>query len=188
MIFFCKTEADFFLWCKKYVPRALEDRRAFRKKELDVHEQRDRYDEVLTICRNLTTIRCLLDKRHLDFLNHNLLGDEPYERTPVTAELYRDIYAEWCRVCFSNGQLHEQYIDNVAMGHRLKALRLKKELGINRVTALTGIDKKTLYAYEEGKCQVRLNTLLLFSQLYGFRIDELLAEKGIVKKQNDESI
>ena len=66
------------------------------------------------------------------------------------------------------------------MGSRLKALRIEKGIGVNRASELIGIDKKTLYAYEEGKCQVKFEVLLRFSQLYDFQIDELIREKGVM--------
>ena len=183
MIFLNKTDADFRLWCKEIVPKAQVDRSAFWRKQFDPHEERERYEEMLAVYRQLTALRYRLDKQHKDFLNQHLLGEEFYERTAINSELYREIFMTWCEVCFPNGALREQCIDNITMGSRLKALRIKKGIGINRASELIGIDKKTLYAYEEGKCQVKFEVLLRFSQLYGFRIDEFAKIKGMVIKR-----
>ena len=180
MIFLNKTDADFYLWCKEIVPDALVDRSAFRRKQLDPHEERERYDEVLAVYRQLTALRYKLDEQHVEFLNRYLLGTEVYERTAINSELYREIFAMWCEICFPDGLLREQCIDNIIMGSRLKALRIEKGIGVNRASELIGIDKKTLYAYEEGKCQVKFEVLLRFSQLYDFQIDELIREKGVM--------
>ena len=184
VIFLCKTEADFLLWCKQIVPDALADRKAFRRGDLNPHEKRERYDEVLTVNRQLKSMKYLLSPQHIDFFDRCLIGNEPYARTAVEAELYREIYAVWCKACFPEGLLSERIVNNVALGQRLKALRLKKGLGVNRTCALLGIATKTFYKYEDGTRQIKLDTLYKMSRLYGFKIDELLAEKGIVDREN----
>ena len=180
VIFLNKTEADFHLWCREIVPNALNDRKAFKRKLLDANRERERYDEVLSVYRHLSTLRYIMDEAHTTFLDRYLIGAESYERTAINAELYREVYETWCRICFPNGLLSEKGIDNLTLGQKLKALRIKKDLGVNRVSDLTGIDKKTLYSYEEGKRQVKLDVMFKFACLYGFKIDELLAENEVV--------
>ncbi|MBR3594649.1 helix-turn-helix transcriptional regulator [Candidatus Saccharibacteria bacterium] len=180
MIFLNKTEADFSLWCKQIVPNMLADRRAFRNKERDVHEERERYEEVLAINRQLTAIHYLLDRQHTDFLDRHLIGGEDYNRTPTEAELYRDIYLTWLKVCFPKGSLGEQNIDNIALGHKLRELRQRKKFGVNRVCDLLGIAKQTFYAYEHGTCQIKLEVIYKLSRLYGFSIDEFLSGEDII--------
>lgn len=185
MIFLCKTEADFLLWCKRIVPDALADRKSFKRGDFDPHEKRKRYDEVLTVSRQLRSMEYLLSQQHLDFFNRCLIGNEPYTRTAIEAQMYREIYAVWCKVCFPKGPLSERAIDNVNLGQRLKALRLERGLGVNRTCAILGIATKTFYKYEDGTRQVKLDTLYKMSQLYDFTIDELLAEEGIVNLENN---
>ena len=183
MIFLRKTEADFLLWCKKLVPKALLDYESFSRKELNVHEERERYDDTLLIKRQLYTLRAIMNVAHRDFFDRHLIGKEPYDNTPVNAELYREIFAAWCKVYFPNGALSEQIIDNAAMGQKLKFLRQEKGLSVDHVASLLGIAKKTLYSYEEGACQVKLEALYRFSLLYDFSIEKLLQSDGIIIKK-----
>ena len=180
MIFLCKTEADFLLWCKQIVPRALSDLKAFRRGELDAHEQRERYDNALAVKRQLASLRYSLDGMHLEFLDKCLIENEAFERTAVEAELKREVFLVWCNICFPDGALGERMIDNLVLGVRLKDLRVQKGLGVGRVSDLVGVDKKTLYSYESGKCQVKLEIMYKLSKLYGVRIDDLLSEKGVI--------
>ena len=168
------------MWCKQIVPQALSDLKAFRRGELDAHEQRERYDNALTVKRQLASLRYNLDGMHLEFLDKYLIENETFGRTAVEAELKREIFLAWCNICFPDGTLSERMIDNLVLGDRLKDLRVQRGLSINRVSDLVGVDKKTLYSYESGKCQVRLEAMYKLSKLYGVQIDDLLSEKGVV--------
>ena len=130
MIPLCKTENDFYLWCKQLVPKADADYKLFRQKRLDLHKERNRYDETLEVRRQLTRLRYLIDDQHRDFLERHLLGSEERQRTPLDNELYRDIFEAWCEVCFPEGMVGEWTVDNKLLGQKLRTMRKDKGIGI----------------------------------------------------------
>ena len=181
MIHLCKTEADFLFWCKQLVPKARADYRAFFRKELDVHAERKYYDEVLAIRRQAMALRYEVGEERADFLERCLIGDEPYGRTAVEAEMQREIFVAWQKICFPEGTLGEQTINNTAIGRKLREMRKKKGFGVNRAAELLGISKDSLHAYESGVCQVKLEAMRRFAILYEFKLDELMADNDIIE-------
>jgi len=182
MIALRKTETDFLVWCTKLVPKARRDLQDFADCRLNVHTDREIYNDATTIIQQLTSLNYLLDRVHRDFLNDVLVGGKSCDKTPITAELRREVYAAWCKICFPGGTPDEQTINNEVLGAALRDTRKERGFRISHVAKLIGIDKKTLYAYEAGRCQIRLEALYRLSKLYDFSIDELLEYRGVINR------
>jgi len=61
-----------------------------------------------------------------------------------------------------------------AVGPRLKALRLKRDVTLTALSEATGISTSTLSRLESGQRKVTLELMLSLSQFYGLPVDELI--------------
>ena len=174
------TEEDFFLWCHRYTHQALFNIESFRKGRLDVHRERELYDDSLRIKRQLYAIESLLPPRHLEYFRTTLLVGETPTNDPVKRELYREIYVTWQAVCFPNGKSHIKTIDPVLLGGELRRLRLRRGFTAKRVSELTDVAEKTLFSYEEGKVLPKLDIFCKLCHLYNILMMEVVQVSEIL--------
>ena len=110
MTYIHNDETSFRKWYKHLVPEADKLLRAIEDKTLDVHANKEAYTQALGIKRQLCVMEVLMDDLHTDFLREKLLGRQRFGRTPIEAELYREVFYTWQKVCFPKGETRQKIV------------------------------------------------------------------------------
>ena len=66
-------------------------------------------------------------------------------------------------------------IDNKKIGENIKNLRLENNMNLDELSSVTGIAKNNLINYELGKKQLNIKNLIIVSNYFKIKIDDLVS-------------
>ncbi len=172
------NEIDFQRWYLHIVPYALADLKMFKlgKSTYIFHED---YDDAINVKRQMRGIEALLTERHTWFLEEVLVRHKPIYICKDGYKLYKELYEAWRTVCFPKGKSQLKSIDPVLLGGELRRKRMEKCIPAKHVAGLVGISEKTLYCYEEGTREIRVDTFYKMCQVYKADLKEIIDKTAI---------
>lgn len=177
--FLRNNQTDFEKWYKDVVPRALFVLSQFSESCCPIL-MREEYEDALRVKRQLYAIETYLDENHLYYFRNVMMKHLPRNRNPVEYALYDDIFHIWQAVVFPKGKYRIKDVDPILIGGTLKRIRKEKCLSAKQVAQLVRISDKSLYAYEEGTREMRINTLHRLCQIYKTSEAEIIEKAEVV--------